>query len=66
MLIGPRMPNLTYMLTFAALEEMNDKWKAFDSDPDWKKLSASPRYAFEQIVSNVSNLILTPRDYSQI
>jgi hypothetical protein len=66
MLIGPRMPNLTYMLTFAALEEMNDKWKVFSSDPDWKKLSASPRYAFEQIVSNISNLVLTPTDFSQI
>jgi hypothetical protein len=65
-LIGPRMPNLTYMLTFAALEEMNDKWKAFGSDPEWKKLSGSPRYAFEQIVSNISNLILTPTDFSQI
>lgn len=65
-LIGARMPNLTYMLTFAALEEMNDKWKAFGDDPDWKKLSASPRYSFESIVSNISNLILTPTDYSQI
>ena len=65
-LIGARMPNLTYMLTFAALEEMNDKWKAFSSDPDWKKLSSSPRYDFEAIVSNVSNLILTPTEFSQI
>jgi hypothetical protein len=65
-LIGPRMPNLTYMLTFPELGEMNDKWKAFSSDPEWKKLTASPRYAFEQIVSNVSNLILTPTDFSQI
>ena len=65
-LIGPRMPNLTYMLTFAELGEMNDKWKAFGSDPDWKKLSSSPRYDSEQIVSNISNLILTPTDFSQI
>jgi hypothetical protein len=65
-LIGPRMPNLTYMLTFAALEELNEKWKAFSSDPEWKRLSASPRYAFEQIVSNITNLVLTPTDFSQI
>ncbi|HMD20472.1 MAG TPA: NIPSNAP family protein, partial [Alloacidobacterium sp.] len=64
-LIGPRLPNLTYMLTFGDIGEMNAKWAAFGSDPDWKKLSASPRYAFEQIVSNITNLILTPTDFSQ-
>jgi NIPSNAP len=65
-LIGPRLPNLTYMLTFGDIGEMNAKWAAFGSDPDWKKLSGSPRYAFEQIVSNITNLILTPTDFSQI
>lgn len=65
-LIGPRLPNLTYMLTFGDISEMNEKWAAFGSDPDWKKLSSSPRYAFEQIVSNITNLILTPTAFSQI
>jgi hypothetical protein len=65
-LIGPRLPNLTYMLTFGDISEMNAKWAAFGSDPDWKKLSASPRYAFESIVSNITNLILTPTAFSQI
>ncbi|QNI32179.1 NIPSNAP family protein [Alloacidobacterium dinghuense] len=65
-LIGPRLPNLTYMLTFGDIGEMNGKWAAFGSDPDWKKLSASPRYAFESIVSNITNLILTPTEFSQI
>ena len=65
-LIGPRLPNLTYMLTFGDISEMNEKWAAFSGDPDWKKLSTSPRYAFEQIVSNITNLILTPIAASQI
>jgi hypothetical protein len=65
-LIGPRMPNLTYMLSFADIGEMNEKWQAFSSDPNWKKLSSSPRYAFESIVSNISNQILTPTAFSQI
>jgi NIPSNAP len=65
-LIGPRLPNLTYMLTFGDIGEMNAKWDAFRDDPNWKKLSASPRYAFEPIVSNITNLILTPTDFSQI
>jgi len=65
-LIGPRLPNLTYMLTFGDLGEMDAKWDAFRNDPNWKKLSASPRYAFEQIVTNITNLILAPTAYSQI
>jgi hypothetical protein len=65
-LIGPRLPNLTYMLSFPDLAEMNAKWKAFSSDPDWKKLSGSSKFNYESIVSNISNLILNPASCSQI
>lgn len=65
-LVGPRLPNLTYMLSFPDLSELNAKWKAFGSDPDWKKLSTNPKFSYEQIVSNISNLILNPTSYSQI
>lgn len=65
-LIGPRLPNLTYMVSVPDLSEIDSKWKAFLSDPDWKKLTASPRFNFEAIVSNISNLILNPASYSQI
>ncbi|HXF26363.1 MAG TPA: NIPSNAP family protein [Bryobacteraceae bacterium] len=65
-LIGPRMPNLTYMIGFPSLAERDAKWKAFFDDPDWKKLSGSPRFNFESIVTNVDNLILSPTSYSQI
>jgi hypothetical protein len=65
-LIGPRLPHLTYMLSFADLTEMDAKWEVFRNDPAWKKLSASPRYAFEPIVSNITNLILAPTPFSQI
>lgn len=65
-LIGTRLPNLTYMLAFDSLDERNRLWKAFGSSAAWKRLSALPRYAFEDIVSNVTNVILTPTPYSQI
>lgn len=65
-LIGPRLPHLTYMLSFADLTEMDAKWEVFRDDPNWKKLSADPRFAFEPIVSNIDNLILTPTAFSQI
>ena len=65
-LIGPRMPHLTYMLSFPDLGEMKSMWAAFMNDPDWKKLSGSPTYSFESIVSNIDSLILNPTSYSQI
>lgn len=65
-LVGSRMPNLTYMLSFADSAELDAKWDVFRNDPEWKKLSADPRFAFEPIVSNITNLILSPLDCSQI
>lgn len=65
-LIGARIPSLTYMLSFTSMEELNAKWKVFGSDPAWKKLSTSPRYGFEEIVSNITNLVLSPLTASQI
>lgn len=65
-LVGPRLPNLTYMLSFASMEDLDKGWDAFSADPAWKKLTASPRFNFEQIVSNISNQILSPLAASQI
>jgi hypothetical protein len=65
-LIGPRLPKLTYMVGFPDLSELDAKWKAFFADPDWKKLSGSPKFNYEAIVSSITNLILKPAPYSQI
>ena len=65
-LVGPRMPNLTYMIGFPDLGDRARMWKAFGSDPGWKKLSGAARYNFEEIVSNITNVILSPTSYSQI
>jgi NIPSNAP len=65
-LIGSRMPNLTYMLAFTDMAELEAKWNVFRADPAWKKLSADPRFASDQIVTNISNLMLSPLDCSQI
>jgi hypothetical protein len=65
-LIGSRMPNLTYMLSFTDLTELDAKWDVFRNDPAWKKLSSNPHYAFDPIVTNITNLILSPLDCSQI
>lgn len=64
--VGQRMPSLTYMLSFADSAELDAKWNVFRNDPAWKKLSADPRFAFEAIVSNITNLLLSPLESSQI
>ena len=65
-LIGPRLPSLTYMLSFADMAELGAKWDVFRDDPAWKKLSTDPRYSYEEIVSNITNLILSPLAASHI
>ncbi len=65
-LIGPQMPNLTYMLSFTDMAELDAKWDIFRNHPAWKKLSNDPRFSYEAIVSKISNQILRPLAYSQI
>lgn len=65
-LIGSRLPSLTYMLCFDSLATRDKQWAAFRASDDWKSYSTQPKYAFEAIVSNITNLILTPTPYSQI
>lgn len=65
-LIGPKMPQLTYMLTFENMEARDKNWAAFAADPEWKKLNAAPGYTDAEIVSNISNVILRPTSSSQI
>jgi hypothetical protein len=64
--IGTRMPCLTYMLTFADLAELTAHWAAFSADPEWKELSHRPGNTDAEIVSNITNLYLSPLECSQI
>lgn len=65
-LIGPRWPNLTYMLASRGIEERDKHWAAFGADPEWKKLSSIPKYTDERIICNITNYLLNPTPYSQI
>ena len=65
-LIGPRLPQLTYMVSLPDIAEIDVRWTAFRADPDWLKLSAQPKYASEAIVTNITNLVLRAAPFSQI
>lgn len=59
---GDKMPNLMYMTSFENMADRDEHWKAFGSDPYWKKLSAMPEY--KNNVSHIDIIFLRPADYS--
>ena len=65
-IVGPRQPNLMYMLSYEDLTAHDKLWHDFGTDPEWKKLSARPELKDSEIVANISNVILRPLTFSPI
>ncbi len=63
---GAKMPNLTYLLVFPDDDARKAAWKSFGGDDAWKQLKAVPEYADKEIVSHITNKLLTPEPYSEI
>ncbi|HUO29281.1 MAG TPA: NIPSNAP family protein [Bryobacteraceae bacterium] len=65
-LIGPDLPNLTYLIPFASLADREKAWDAFGADPEWVKVRAESVARGGQIVNynNISLWRATP--YSPI
>jgi hypothetical protein len=64
--IGPRQPGFSYMLSFPDLAAREAAWKRFREDAEWQKLKVTPGYTDAEIMSNITDYILTPTPYSQI
>ena len=58
--IGPEMPNLTYIVPFANLAEREKAWDTFLADPEWVKVRAESVARDGQIV-NFQNITLLAR-----
>jgi hypothetical protein len=65
-IVGPHMPNITYMLVHENTAGREKSWDNFRNDPEWKKLAATPGYSDAEIVSNITTVLLRPAAYSQI
>ncbi len=65
-IVGPKQPNLMYMLSYENLAARDKLWQAFGSDPEWKKLSGRPELKDAEIVANISNVILRSLPFSPI
>jgi hypothetical protein len=66
MVVGPKLPNLVYMLSFDDLASREKAWRAFGADAEWKKLRETPGWSDAEIVSNITNFIVAPLGFSQI
>ncbi len=63
---GMRMPNLVYMIYFPSMEARTEAWAKFGQDPEWKRISNAPGMTGRELVSAISNQLLTPLPASQI
>ena len=62
--LGGLMPNLTYMTVYPNQQAKDQGWENFFRHPDWKKLSALPKY--KGSVSKVHKINLLPVKGSQL
>jgi len=56
-IIGPELPNLTYLIPFASLADREKAWDAFATDPEWLKVRDESIARGGQIV-NYNNISL--------
>ena len=63
---GQRMPNLVYMVSFHSWAARAEAWAKFSQDEQWKVLSKAPGNSDRELVSRISNQLMTPAPFSQI
>lgn len=59
-LTGPDANELTYMLAWESLAEREQKWNAFQNDPEWIQTKAD----YGQTNAKVANRFLVPTKFS--
>ena len=65
-IFGRNLPSLTYMLSYESLAARERVWKTFIADEEFTALRTKPGYSDADIVSTISNSILSPLSFSQI
>lgn len=63
-LIGPDIPNLTYMLVYENQEIRGKNWQAFLKHPNWDRMKNMEIY--KDTVSKIVARFLDPAPYSQV
>ncbi len=65
-LIGPNMPNLTYVIPFDTLAAREKAWDAFSADPEWVKVRKESIDKHGQISSVIQIALFRATPYSPI
>jgi len=65
-LVGGKMPNVTYMLSFENEAQLKANWKKFVNSPGWQRLKTMDEYADKNILCKITNLLLKPAPCSQL
>lgn len=63
--IGDSNHDLYYLLAWESLAEREEKWNAFQGDPEWQEKRAKTERD-GPIVASVNNQILRPTSFSQV
>jgi hypothetical protein len=63
-IIGPNMPNMTYLAPFASLAEREKAWDTFAADPEWIKAREESIARGGQIVAQSNITLLRPTPFS--
>lgn len=64
-LIGPSNLDLVYILEWNSLAEREERWGAFQKDPDWSRArTASEEHG--PLIASVTNTILQPTSFSAL
>jgi hypothetical protein len=66
-LYGPRLPSLTYMISFPDMAARTQAWNTFRTHPDWQRMSRDARWQIEGGNTSVTSAaFLNPLPFSQI
>ncbi|TIL32461.1 MAG: NIPSNAP family protein [Mesorhizobium sp.] len=64
-LVGTSNNELTYLIAWESLAEREQRWTAFQSDPDWISARAETDRN-GQLTANITNQILQPTVFSKL
>lgn len=64
-LIGENNHDLYYLLEWQDLAEREQRWNAFQADPEWQAARAETEKD-GPLLTHISNYILTPTPYSKV
>lgn len=65
-MIGPNMPNLTYLIPFDNLAAREKAWDAFGADPEWMKVRKESVEKYGQISSVIQISLFRATPYSPV